>query len=168
MRVRLTCVARAGRLKVAVLRLTHPFSAQLLSRRKGQKHNLQSLNNMSTPISPSSALAPPAKFLSVQDGTLCEFCRDEELIQPIRTRALSGLAESSRYCGLCAMWLRALEHSYRNLKVRGQVAAVRQHPLEQGVDDVTLVFLSSPKRPQIVWPDMGHVWAALDTIDING
>jgi hypothetical protein len=79
----LTCVVRAGRLKVAVLRLTRPFKAQLLSRRKGYKHNLQLLTNMSTPTSLSSALAPPTTFLSVQDGTLCEFCRDDELIQPI-------------------------------------------------------------------------------------
>ncbi|KAF5697986.1 hypothetical protein FGLOB1_12388 [Fusarium globosum] len=122
---------------------------------------------MSTPTSPSSALAPSAKFLSVQGGTLCEFCRDDKLIQPIRTRALSGLAESSRYCGLCAMWLGALEYSRQNLRVRNQDAVLRQHPLEQNVDDVTLVFLSSPKQPQIVWPGIGHVWAALDTIDIN-
>ncbi|CVL04220.1 related to tol protein [Fusarium mangiferae] len=146
-------------------RMLHP--AQLLSRRKGQKHNLQSLENMSTPISSSSALTPPTKFLSVQDGTLCEFCRDDELIQPISTRALSELTESSRSCGLCAMWLGALEHSRQNLRIRSQDAVLRQHPLEQDVDDVTLVFLSSPKRPQIVWPDIGHVWAALDTIDIN-
>lgn len=157
-----------GRLKVAVLRLTRLFGAKLLSRRKGQKHNLQSLTNMSTPTSPSSALAPSAKFLSVQGGTLCEFCRDDKLIQPIRTRALSGLTESSRYCGLCAMWLGALEYSRQNLRVRNQDVVLRQHPLEQNVDDVTLVFLSSPKQPQIVWPGIGHVWAALDTIDING
>ncbi|KAL7755118.1 hypothetical protein ACKLNR_014875 [Fusarium oxysporum f. sp. zingiberi] len=122
---------------------------------------------MSTPTSPSSALAPPTTFLSVQDGTLCEFCRDDELIQPIRTRALSDLIQSSRYCELCARWLRALEHSPQNLKVRGQVAALRQHPLEQDVDDVTLVFLSSPEWPKIAWPHIGHVWAALDTIDID-
>ncbi|KAG4263149.1 hypothetical protein FPRO03_10512 [Fusarium proliferatum] len=113
------------------------------------------------------ALAPSAKFLSVQGGTLCEFCRDDKLIQPIRTRALSELTESSRYCGLCAMWLGALECSRRNLRGRSQDTVLRQHPLEQNVGDVTLVFLSSPKRPQIVWPDIGHVWAALDTIDIN-
>ncbi|KAG7406706.1 hypothetical protein Forpe1208_v013872 [Fusarium oxysporum f. sp. rapae] len=113
------------------------------------------------------ALAPPTTFLSVQDGNLCEFCRDDELIQPIRTRALSDLTQSSRYCELCARWLRALEHSRQNLKVRGQVAALRQHPLEQGIDDVTLVFLSSPERPKIAWPHIGHVWAALDTIDIG-
>ncbi|SCO76173.1 related to tol protein [Fusarium oxysporum] len=93
---------------------------------------------MSTPTSPSSALAPPTTFLSVQDGTLCEFCRDDELIQPIRTRALSYLIQSSRYC-----------------------------ELEQDVDDVTLVFLSSPERPKVAWPHIGHVWAALDTIDID-
>ncbi|EXM18599.1 hypothetical protein FOTG_13299 [Fusarium oxysporum f. sp. vasinfectum 25433] len=122
---------------------------------------------MSTPTSLSSALAPPTTFLSVQDGTLCEFCRDDELIQPIRTRALSDLIQSSRYCELCARWLRALEHSPQNLKVRGQIAALRQHPLEQDVDDVTLVFLSSPERPKIAWPHIGHVWAALDTIDID-
>ncbi|KAF5717923.1 tol [Fusarium mundagurra] len=122
---------------------------------------------MSAPTFPCSALAPPTKFLSVQDGTLCEFCRDEELIQPIRTRALSDLIESSRYCGLCAMWLRGLEHSRQNLKARGQVAALRLHPLEQDLDDVTLVFLSSPERPQIVWPHIGHMWAALDMIDID-
>jgi hypothetical protein len=159
---------RAGRLKVAVLRLTRPFKAQLLSRRKGYKHNLQLLTNMSTPTSPSSALAPPTTFLSVQDGTLCEFCRDDELIQPVRTRALSDLIQSSRYCELCARWLRAIEHSRQNLNVRGQVAALRQHPLEQDVDDVTLVFLSSPERPKVAWPHIGHVWAALDTIDIDG
>ncbi|KAH7147852.1 hypothetical protein DER46DRAFT_629895 [Fusarium sp. MPI-SDFR-AT-0072] len=152
---------------VAVLRLTRPFKAQLLLCRKGYKHDLQSLTNMLTPTSPSSALAPPTTFLSVQDGNLCEFCRDDELIQPIRTRALSDLTQSSRYCELCARWLRALEHSRQNLKVRGQVAALRQHPLEQGIDDVTLVFLSSPERPKIAWPHIGHVWAALDTIDIG-
>ncbi|TXB96962.1 hypothetical protein FocTR4_00011561 [Fusarium oxysporum f. sp. cubense] len=113
------------------------------------------------------ALAPPTTFLSVQDGTLCEFCRDDELIQPIRTRALSDLIQSSRYCELCARWLRALEHSCQNLNVRGQVAALRQHPLEQDVYDVTLVFLSSPERPKVAWPHIGHVWAALDTIDID-
>ncbi|KAJ4161745.1 hypothetical protein NW765_009832 [Fusarium oxysporum] len=113
------------------------------------------------------ALAPPTTFLSVKDGTLCEFCRDDELIQPIRTRALSDLIQSSRYCELCARWLRALEHSRQNLNVRGQVAALRQRPLEQDVDDVTLVFLSSPERPKVAWPHIGHVWAALDTIDID-
>ncbi|KLO97006.1 tol protein [Fusarium fujikuroi] len=122
---------------------------------------------MSTPTSPSSALAPSAKFLSVQGGTLCEFCRDGKPIQPIRTRALSELTKSSRYCGLCAMWLGALEYSRQILRVRSQDTVLRQHPLEQNVGDVTLVFLSSPKRPPIVWPDVGHVWAALDTIDIN-
>ncbi|KAF4487999.1 tol [Fusarium agapanthi] len=86
---------------------------------------------------------------------------------PIRTRGLSDLTQSSRHCKLCAMWLRALEHSRRNLRVRGQVAALRQHPLEQGIDDVTLVFLSSKERPQIVWPHSGHVWASLDTVDID-
>ncbi|KAF5564757.1 tol [Fusarium phyllophilum] len=121
--------------------------------------------NVPTPTSPSSDLAPPTTFLSVQDGTLCEFCRDEELTEPIRTRALSTLPESSRHCGLCAMWLRALEHSRQNLEVRGRVAALRQHPLEQDVDDVTLVFLSSPEQPQIVWPHIGLVWAALDMVD---
>lgn len=151
-----------------MLRLTRPLKARLLSCRKGYRHNLQSLTNMSTPTSPSSALAPPTTFLSVQDGTLCEFCRDDELIQPIRTRALSDLIQSSRYCELCARWLRALEHSRQNLNVRGQVAALRQHPLEQDVDDVTLVFLSSPERPKVAWPHIGHVWAALDTIDIDG
>ncbi|VZI05510.1 unnamed protein product [Fusarium fujikuroi] len=113
------------------------------------------------------ALAPSAKFLSVQGGTLCEFCRDGKPIQPIRTRALSELTKSSRYCGLCAMWLGALEYSRQILRVRSQDTVLRQHPLEQNVGDVTLVFLSSPKRPPIVWPDVGHVWAALDTIDIN-
>ncbi|KAF5970268.1 hypothetical protein FBULB1_9773 [Fusarium bulbicola] len=122
---------------------------------------------MSTPTSPSSALAPPMTFLSVQDGTLCEFCHDDELIQPIRTRVLSDLTQSSRHCKLCAMWLRALEHSRRNLRVRGQVAALRQHPLEQGIDDVTLVFLGSQRRPLIVWPHIGQVWASLDTVDID-
>ncbi|KAF5591465.1 tol [Fusarium pseudocircinatum] len=103
------------------------------------------------------ALAPPTKFLSVQDETLCEFCHDDELIQPIRTRALSDLTESSRYCGLCAMWLRALEHSRQNLRIRGQVVMLRQHPLEQDIGDVTLVFLSSSGRPNIVWPHTGYV-----------
>ncbi|KAF4438597.1 tol [Fusarium acutatum] len=65
------------------------------------------------------------------------------------------------------MWLRTLKHSRQTLKVRDQVAALRQHPLGQDVDDVTLVFLSSPERPQIVWPHIGHAWAALDAIDID-
>jgi hypothetical protein len=108
------------------------------------------------------------RFLSVQDGTLCEFCRDDELIQPIQARALSNLIQSSRWCELCAMWLRGLQHSRQNLKVRGQVAVLRQHPLEQDVDDVKLVFLSSSKRPQIVWPHIRHVWASLDMIHIDG
>ncbi|KAF5987177.1 tol [Fusarium coicis] len=114
------------------------------------------------------ALAPPTKFLSVQDETLCEFCRDDELIPRFRTRALSNLTESSRYCKLCAMWLGALDHSRQNLKVRGQVALLRQHPLEQDIGDVTLVFMSSSVRPYIVWPHIGYVWATLDTINIDG
>ncbi|KAF5636187.1 tol [Fusarium sp. NRRL 52700] len=119
---------------------------------------------MAAPTFQSSALAPPTAFLSVQDGTLCEFCCGDELIQPIRTRALLDLTASSRYCRLCAMLLRALEHSRQSLKVRDQVAVLRQHPLEQDVDDVTLVFLGPTT---IVWPDMGHVWTALDTINFN-
>jgi CII-binding regulator of phage lambda lysogenization HflD len=104
----------------------------------------------------------------VQDENLCEFCRNDELIQRFRTRALSDLTESSRYCKLCAMWLRALDHSRQRLKVRGQVAILRQHPLEQEIGDVTLVFLSSSTRPLILWPHINNVWAALDTINTDG
>ncbi|KAF5636680.1 tol [Fusarium tjaetaba] len=114
------------------------------------------------------ALAPPTKFLSVQDETLCEFCHDDALIPLIRTRALSDLTESSRYCQLCAMWLRALDHSRQNLKVRGQVALLRQHPLEQDISDVALVFMSSSVLPYIVWPHMGYAWATLDAISTDG
>ncbi|KAF4973282.1 hypothetical protein FSARC_357 [Fusarium sarcochroum] len=134
------------------------------------------------PVSESSSNTgnAPLKFLSVQDGTLCDWCHDglqrpgsKSEGNPFRTRALSDLLEASSYCKYCAMWAKALRQSERDLKEEGQEAALKKHPLAQDVvepKDVKLQFLSLHNwdthnfQLVIAWPHLGPQWAALDFI----
>ncbi|KAM0195770.1 hypothetical protein ACHAPI_006323 [Fusarium lateritium] len=123
----------------------------------------------------------PPKFLSIQDGTLCDWCHDglqrvSEDGEPYRMRALTDLLHASGYCHLCAMWMRALHQSVCDLEESGQDAALHQHPLAQNVvepEDVKLQFLDLPDwellgfRRKIAWPRMGPIWATLDMIKAN-
>jgi hypothetical protein len=124
----------------------------------------------------------PPKFLSLQEGTLCDWChhglqRVSEDGEPYRMRALTDLLYASDYCHLCAMWMRALRQSVRDLEESGQDAALHQHPLAQNVmepEDVKLQFLDQPDwerlgfRRKIAWPRMGPIWATLDMVKADG
>ncbi|KAG5657777.1 hypothetical protein KAF25_007810 [Fusarium avenaceum] len=133
---------------------------------------------MSAPELPADVDDLPHKFLSIQDGTLCDWCHDglqrvSEDGEPFRMRALTDLLYASDYCHLCAMWVRALRQSVSDLEESGQNAALHQHPLAQNVmepEDVKLQFLDLPDwdrlgfRRKIAWPRMGPIWATLDMI----
>ncbi|KAM0543444.1 hypothetical protein ACHAPJ_012308 [Fusarium lateritium] len=140
---------------------------------------------MSAPESSSNTGNAPPKFLSFQDGTLCEWCHDglQEVSknrgEPFRTRALSDLLEVSSYCKFCAMWAKALRQSERDMREEGQEAALKQHPLVQDIvdpKDVKLQFVSLHDwesqnfQQRIAWPHLGPQWAALDYIraDVEG
>ncbi|SPJ74280.1 uncharacterized protein FTOL_04010 [Fusarium torulosum] len=127
---------------------------------------------------PESTTGLPPKFLSLQEGTRCDWCHDglqrvSEDGEPYRMRALIDLLYASDYCHLCAMWMRALRQSVRDLEESGQDAALHQHPLAQNVmepEDVKLQFLDQPDwerlgfRRKISWPRMGPIWATLDMV----
>ncbi|KAM0250847.1 hypothetical protein ACHAP5_002065 [Fusarium lateritium] len=133
------------------------------------------------PASESTPDSPP-KFLSIQDGTLCDWCHDglqrvSEDGEPYRMRALTDLLLASDYCHLCAIWMRALHQSVCDLEESGQDAALHQHPLAQNVvepEDVKLQFLDVPDwerlgfRRKIAWPRMGPIWAILDMTKADG
>ncbi|KAI6765762.1 hypothetical protein HG530_006832 [Fusarium avenaceum] len=139
---------------------------------------------MPAPESPADVDNLPHNFLSIQDGTLCEWCHDglqrvSEDGEPFRMRSLTDLLYASDYCHLCAMWMRALRQSVSDLEESGQDAALHQHPLAQNAmepEDVKLQFLDFPDwerlgfRRKIAWPRMGTIWATLDMIkadDVN-
>jgi hypothetical protein len=149
---------------------------------QGYSGSLHHQSNMSASESPANFGNLPPKFLSIQDGTLCDWCHDglqrvSEDGEPYRMRALKDLLYASDYCHLCAMWMRALRQSVRDLEESGQDAALHQHPLAQNVmepEDVKLQFLDLPDwerlgfRRKIAWPLMGPIWATLDMVKADG
>ncbi|KPM41471.1 hypothetical protein AK830_g5097 [Neonectria ditissima] len=118
---------------------------------------------------------PPC--LTIENGTLCSFCHESLNHPPAdpgnHVRKLDDLLEAAEFCGYCALCVRSLEASAHALVEDGQDAAMKSHPLLQGVFDPSEVelqyvdlhdWIGGGIEQRIAWPRMGTIWATLDLV----
>lgn len=144
-------------------------------------------------IKPSFSPEPPIDLktvhgapepLTVEDGTLCDFCnlmntQVPENGQPYRLRLLPELLSAAKACGYCAMWVRSLKASAQAVSEGGHELAIQSHPLLQSwvePAEVELQYLEIHDyfqgftEQRIVWPPSlgGTTWATLDLVPVRG